>query len=252
MTVQNVYDTIQSIAPFESQMGFDNAGLLIGSDFQNVTKVGVVLDVTPAIIDQAINQGVDCIVSHHPIIFSGMHSISAQSSVYRAIRNGIAVISAHTNLDAAIGGVNDILASELKLSNVAPLGLPDEPTPAMGRIGILPKVMTDREFAVFVHERLHTRVKYVPTNKTIERVAVCGGSGADFVDVAMSAGAQALVTAEVKHHVFLAAKEAGFMLVDAGHFETEQPTIVPLCQKLSHMLSVPVVVLEQSSPVLYV
>ncbi len=252
MTVKNVYEALQSIAPFETQMGFDNAGLLIGSNSQSVTKVGVVLDVTPSVIADAIEQGVDCIVSHHPIIFSALKSIPEPSVVYRAIRNDIAVISAHTNLDAAIGGVNDILTSKLKLIDVVPLGLSHESIPPMGRIGNLPKAMTDREFAVFVNEVLQTRVKYVPTNKSIERVAVCGGAGADFFDAAMVAGAQALVTAEVKHHVFLAAKEADFMLIDAGHYETEQPVIEPLCQKLSRIISVPVVVLEQSSPNRYI
>ncbi len=251
MIVNDVVQVLEQIAPFDTQMSFDNAGLLIGSQQQKVHKIGVVLDVTTSSVSQAVEQSVDCIVSHHPIIFAGLKSISENHPVYQAIRYGIAVISAHTNLDAAVGGVNDVLADVLKLQQVERLALPDEPTPPMGRVGLLPKEMSSKEFAAFVGNQLHTHVKYVPTSKTICKVAVCGGSGADFIIPALSAGADALVTAEVKHHQLLEASALDFMVVDAGHYETEQVIIAPLCDKLSQVSSVPVVCLEQPSPTLY-
>lgn len=251
MKVIDVMSVIQNFAPFESQMGFDNAGLLIGSHHQEVRKIGVVLDVTPEAVLQAVSLGVDCIVSHHPIIFSGLKAIACDSAVYLAIQNEIAVISAHTNLDAAVGGVNDVLASVLQLQHVTHLGLPNEPTPPMGRVGDLQQPMSDKNFAAFVEKQLNTKVKYVPTSKTISRVAVCGGAGADFMVPAMSVGADALVTSEIKHHLLWEASHADFMLVDAGHYETEQVIVKPLADLLANELSLGVVVLDQPSPVRY-
>ena len=251
MKVSDVINVIQNFAPFESQMGFDNAGLLIGSAHQKVHKIGVVLDVTPEAVEQAVLLGADCIVSHHPIIFSGLKSIPCDSAVYLAVRHGVSVVSAHTNLDAAVGGVNDALASTLGLTEVTALALPNEPTPPLGRMGVLSQPMTDAQFAAFVGNRLNTRVKYVPTPKIIRRVAVCGGAGADFMVPAMVAEADALVTSEIKHHLLWEASHADFMLVDAGHYETEQVVIKPLSELLAQKLSVEVTVLEQSSPVRY-
>lgn len=251
MTVNHVFEALNTLAPFHTQMGFDNAGILIGSACQKVTKVGVALDVTLDVLNQAIEQGVDCVVSHHPIIFSGLKAIPTESVVYRAIQHSIAVISAHTNLDAAQGGVNDCLAQQLGLCDIEPIGLPDEPTPAMGRVGMLSGPMTADDFAKLVGEQLNTRAKYVSASRMIQKIVVCGGAGADFLEPAMLAKADALVTAEVKHHQFLMAAEADFMLVDAGHFETEQVVLRPLCDYLNRELSCPVALLHQASPTSY-
>lgn len=251
MTVKEVYDALQTVAPFETQLDFDNAGLLIGSFHQPVTGIGVVLDVTPQAIGQAQQRGLDCIVSHHPIIFSGLKAIPTESPVYQAIRAGLAVISAHTNLDAAAGGVNDALAAALGLEAVQPLGLPGDRTPPMGRIGRLSAGMDSYGFAAYVSEKLHTRAKYVPADRPIDTVAVCGGAGEAFIQPAAAAGADALVTADVKHHNLLLARSLGLMVVDAGHFETEQVVIAPLAARLAEATHLPVEVLEQLSPVNY-
>ncbi len=258
MKVADVYNAIHQMAPFDTQMGFDNAGLLIGSMEQSVHKIGVVLDVTPAVLAQAVEQGIDCLVSHHPIIFSAIKSIEENSVVYQAIANRIAVISAHTNLDAAVGGVNDVLCHCLELTDVEGLAIPGEPTPPMGRMGTLPKAMSGEEFARFVNCQLHTRVKYVPVEKPIRKIAVCGGSGSDFMLLALQAGADALVTSEIKHHQFLQAQSLGFMMMDAGHFETENPVVEHLYDYLCNQLlgqknepAVAISVLNQESPVVY-
>lgn len=251
MTVQDVYDVLQGIAPFETQMDFDNAGLLVGSPWQTVTKIGVVLDVTDEAVDFALQEGIDCIVSHHPVIFSGVQSIPANSVLYRLIGAGISVISAHTNLDAAKGGVNDRLADALELEQVCPLGVPGETTPPMARVGVLPKAKTCRELADHINRKLKTRSKYVNTDREITTVALCGGAGADFLHPAVLAGADALITADVKHHLWWEAKKAGLMLVDAGHFETEQVVVEPLCELLQKQLDCPVIVIPQESPVCY-
>ncbi|MBR4868462.1 MAG: Nif3-like dinuclear metal center hexameric protein, partial [Clostridia bacterium] len=237
MIVKDVFQILDQIAPFDTQMGFDNAGLLIGSMEKAIHRIGVVLDVTNDTLEQAIEQGVDCIVSHHPIIFSALQSIEESSVVYRAIANGITVISAHTNLDAARGGVNDVLCARLGLNGVEALAIPGETTPALGRIGFLPESMSAESFAQFLNQQLNTRVKYVSVNTPIHKVAVCGGSGADFMLLARSAGANALVTSEVKHHQFLEAQSLAFMMVDAGHFETENPVVEPLFNYLKQKCS---------------
>ncbi len=251
MTVQTVFEILNQIAPFDTQMGFDNAGILIGSKNKEIKKIGVVLDVTHQAIDYAVQQGFNLIISHHPVIFGGLKSIDGDSVVYRLIKEDIAVISAHTNLDAASRGVNQTLAEVLELGNIEPLGLPGEPTPPMGRIGVLPKETTCEEFAERINQKLNTRVKFVNTGKPIAKVAVCGGAGEDFIVPAITAGADALVTADVKHHNFLLAKSLNLALMDAGHFETEQVVVPALCKQLEELVEVPVVVIPQSSPVEY-
>lgn len=252
MIVQDVVDLLQQAAPFETQLSFDNAGLLIGSPWQQVAKVGVVLDVTASVLEWAKIEKVDLLVCHHPLIFHGIKQIAADSVVYQAIQQGVAVLAVHTNLDAAAGGVNDALASALELKHVQPLALPEEPAaPPMGRIGCLTQSMAEDAFAAYVKDKLHTHVKYVPVGRPVQRVAVCGGAGEDFILPAVSAGAQALVTAEVKHHNLLTAASLSFMVIDAGHFETEQVVIAPLVQLLQSRLSVSVLAAPQQSPVLY-
>ncbi len=252
MTVQTVFEILNQIAPFDTQMGFDNAGVLIGSKKKEVRKIGVVLDVTHEAVEYAAQQGIDLIVSHHPVIFSGLKAIDGDSVIYRLIKENIGVISAHTNLDAAENGVNQILAQTLELTDIQPLGLPAEPTPPMGRMGTLKQPMPCQTFAELVNQKLNTRVKFVNTGKLISNVAVCGGAGEDFIVPALQAGADALVTADVKHHNFLLANSLGLALIDAGHFETEQVVVPALCKQLEGLVDVPVVVIPQVSPVEYI
>lgn len=252
MTVQTVFEILNQIAPFDTQMGFDNAGVLIGSKKKEVRKIGVVLDVTDEAIDYAVEQGIDLIVSHHPVIFSGLKSIDGDSTVYRLIKENIGVISAHTNLDAAANGVNQILAQTMEFVDIQPLGLPGETTPPMGRMGTLKQPIPCQAFAEQVNKKLNTRVKFVNTGRMISKVAVCGGAGEDFIVPALQAGADALVTADVKHHNFLLAKSLGLSLMDAGHFETEQVVVPALCKQLEGLVEVPVAVIPQVSPVEYV
>ena len=251
MTIQTVFDQINQLAPFQTQMGFDNAGILIGSPQKSVTKIGVVLDVTMEAVEYAASHGIDLIVSHHPVIFTGLKSIDGDSVVYRLIQKNIGVISAHTNLDAAEQGVNQVLAQTLELTQVEPLALPGEVTPPMGRVGTLPKAMDCQTFAQYVNQKLGTRVKFVNTGKPVSKVAVCGGAGEDFILPALAVGADALVTADVKHHNFLLAASLKIALMDAGHFETER-VIVPVLQEcLAKQLEIPVVEIPQTSPVEY-
>lgn len=217
MTVQQVYEAIHAVADFSLQMSFDNAGLLVGDPNATVTGAVLALDVTGHVIDEAVAQKANLIVTHHPVIFHPMKHVTADTLVYRLIREGISVICAHTNLDIAPGGVNDVLAQKLELQQVTAL-----PPENLLRVGMLRRGMTPPELAYFVKQKLDLpALRYCDGGVAVERVAVCGGSGGSELDAAIAAGCQAYVTGDVKHDGMLEAARRGITLIDAGHFGTE-------------------------------
>lgn len=238
MLVQDIYNFIDELAPFSYAMSFDNSGLLLGDRQNPVKKILVTLDCTFPAVEKAIEEGADLIVAHHPVIFDPIKNVLAGSVVHKALTAGISVICAHTNLDLARGGVNDCLAKALGLGCLEGLSpIPcrrggEEVTEYLGRISFLKEAMTPDDFAAYVKEKLSASVRYAAGSRPVQRVAVCGGSGADCLEDAIAAGADALVTSEVKHHIFLQAQQAGITLVDAGHFHTEDVVIEPLAERL--------------------
>lgn len=252
MKVIDIYNFLDSIAPFNTALPFDNAGLLVGEGQKEVKKIGVILDVTPEAVDFAAQNGIDLIISHHPVIFNPLKRLQTDSVPYLLAKYDIAVISAHTNLDAAKGGVNDALAKALELENIAPLAENDGGDfPPMGRTGTLKRPMSDRDFAIFVAEKLATKAKTVLSGKEIAKVALCGGAGEDFITPALKAGADALVTADVKHHNLLLAKSLGLCLIDAGHFETENVVVPILAEKLAAFSATETIIIPQSPPAVW-
>jgi dinuclear metal center YbgI/SA1388 family protein len=234
-TVGDFYDAIDSLAAFGTAESSDNAGLLVGSRQLPVSGALVALDATTEAIKEARELGANLIVTHHPVIFSGVRQIEAESVLYRLIAAGISAISAHTNLDAAQGGVNDILCGLLGLENVRPLE--SAIYPGLARVGELPAPMSARELAEHARSVIGVPVvKYTDCAQAIKTVAVCGGAGADLMPEAKAAEAGALVTAVVKHHQLVAAKGAGFALMDAGHYATEAAMIGPFAERLAAML----------------
>ncbi len=225
MTVADIYKFIDTLAPFSTAEDFDNVGLLVGDGTQSVTHVVVALDCTPEVLAFAAGQGAQLVVTHHPVIFDPLKSIDTQSVVYKAIAGGVAVLSAHTNLDFAPGGVCDTLAGALGLTNVQAhhSGL------RVGRIDPMPP----RKFAAWVKNQLGcTAVRFVPGKTTVQQVAVCSGSGGSLLPQALELGVDAYVCGDLKHSAFLEASARGLTLVDAGHFETERVIIPVLRQKL--------------------
>lgn len=252
MKVIDIYNFLDSIAPFNTALPFDNAGLLVGEGQKEVKKIGVILDVTPEAVDFAQKHDIDLIVSHHPVIFNPLKRLQTDSVPYLLAKHDIAVISAHTNLDAARGGVNDALAKALELENIAPLAENDGGDfPPMGRTGTLKRPMSDRDFAIFVAEKLSTKAKTVLSGKEIAKVALCGGAGEDFITPALKAGADALVTADVKHHNLLLAGSLGLCLIDAGHFETENVVVPILAEKLAAFSATETIIIPQSPPAVW-
>lgn len=229
-TVTYIYDAIDRLAPFWLTMDFDNTGILIGDRNREVSCALLALDCTPAVVEQARQLGAQLIITHHPVIFHPLKRVNEDAVVYQLIRSDIAVISAHTNLDIAQGGVNDALASAIGLRDCRGLELLNEQTGAwLGRIGTLPEPLSPEAFAAHVKSCLNAAsVKFAAAPRAIHTVALCSGSGADCLDAAISAGADALLTSEVKQHEYLAAAAAGISIFDAGHFDTEDIVIEPL------------------------
>lgn len=257
MKVIDIYDMLDDWAPFASQVRdhrmTDNAGLLIGDPQETISGVTVCLDITAEVVRQAVQNDCNLIVSHHPVIFSPMKTLPAGSVPYLLAQNGISAICAHTNLDAAAGGVNDTLAGALGLNEVVPLAEYADEQPPMARVGHLKNEYSAAELAAFVKDTLGCgMVRYTPAAGGIRRLALCGGSGADYLIAAKHAGAQALLTGEAKHHELLLARELDICLMDAGHFCTEHLIVNEIVKKLSARFgSVRVNAAKESEPALY-
>lgn len=234
-TVFDLYSTIDQFAPFSLSMDFDNTGILVGDRHQAVSKVLLALDCTMDVVNYAKEIGAQLIITHHPVIFHPIKRVNEDSVVYHLIRSQIAVISAHTNLDIAEGGVNDVLAQAIGLQNISGLELLDPAAQSyLGRIGTLSNSISASEFAALVKESLHARsVKFADAGNKIQKVALCSGSGADCLESALAVGADALLTSEVKQHEYLNAAAAGISIFDAGHFDTEDIVIETLKEKLA-------------------
>ena len=229
MTVNDVYTFLNEKYEFSLAKPYDNVGHLVGSLDSMVSGIVVCLDCTDEAIYQAVAEGANLIVTHHPVIFDPLKSVTDESIIYRLIRNDISVISAHTNLDQADGGVNDALCDAVCLKNV------EKVTDSEGyiyRIGELEEGHTADEFASYVSQKLCARVKYVGENTFIKRVAVCSGSGGSMLSDVAKQGVDAYLTADIKHSVFLQANCLGLTLLDAGHFNTEDVVVKPLADAL--------------------
>ncbi len=225
-TVGDVYHWLDSIAPFETAEGFDNAGLLIGSRKSPVSRVVFTLDLSESVVDEAVRTEAELIITHHPIIFSPLRRIDYDTPFGRMLIKltgaNISVISAHTNWDKAPGGVGDSLAALLGLCDVTSL---DDYV----RLGTLPKPLSAEAFSKAVTAALGFAPRCYPGHdRLISRVAVAGGSYGEGYMAALEAGADAFLSGEVKHHEVLDAVARGLTICDGGHHATEQPAMPAL------------------------
>jgi dinuclear metal center YbgI/SA1388 family protein len=229
----DIYNKLQEWCPTSSMCEGDNAGFLVGNKLDTTTKVLVCLDITTPIIDRAIEIGANLIVTHHPIIWAPLKNVTDSSRVYKLIKNGISVISCHTNLDMAKGGVNDTLAKALCLKNIKPLY--NDEIGFNSAFGELENEQTVEEFTQFVKQKLNTNLRYCKGKTKIKKVAVCGGAGSDMLVPALLNNCDALVTADLKHSMFITAFEKGITLIDAGHYHTENIIIKPLADYIASL-----------------
>ena len=224
--VSDVIAAIEAVAPLRYQDEWDNSGLQVGFCQDEVKGVLVCLDVTEEIVDEAIRKGCNMIVSHHPLLFHSLKQVSdstyQQRCVAKAIKEGIAIYSAHTSLDNAPGGVNFKIAELIGLQDLR--WLEPKPECGSGLIGSLPAPEQPEAFL----ERLQNTFKVKalrhsePGSKPISKVAVCGGAGAFLMGKAIQEGADCFVTGEFHYHDYFDTE--GMMLVELGHYQSEQFT----------------------------
>lgn len=239
-TVNDILVYLETLAPRSMKMDWDNVGLLCGSRSQEVKKILVALDPFESVCREAAQYGADLLVTHHPLIFQPAKSVTDEDGVGRAIlqlvRSGISAINAHTNLDCAPGGVNDVLAAKVGLSNVqvlSPSGVDEEGHPwGLIRSGEVEPIPLE-QFLGQVKEALGCEgLRYASSGKSVCKVAVGGGACAGSLWEVAHAGCDTFVTADVRYNQFWDAQELGVNLIDAGHFHTENPVVAVLAAKL--------------------
>ena len=228
-TAADIESLVGGIAPFELAEEWDNVGLLVGRREREVTRVLTALDLTPAVIEEAKALGAQAIVTHHPIMFSARKRMTDEDYEGRLmldlIEAGMAHVAAHTNLDAAPGGVNDTLMAAMGAQNVIGEGCV--------RAGDLPKGTTLGMLAARARAKLHAAVRvYGAEDTVVERLGCCSGAGSSAIGEAAALGADCFITGEVKHNMALEAMAAGVCMLEAGHFETENP----VCEVLANTL----------------
>ena len=229
MKLKEIINLIEKWAPLELAEDFDNVGLILGDENVEVKKALITLDTLENVVDEAVENKCDLIISFHPIIFDGLKKITNKTYVKRviskSIKNNINIYAIHTNLDNHPKGVNFQISKYLNLNNTKILIPKIDCKGGMGMIGELQKPATEKEFLNYVKGIMKTSLIKHSTflNKKIKKVAVLGGSGSFAIEEAIKAGADCFITADLKYHDYFRA-ENKILLLDIGHYESEQYT----------------------------
>lgn len=228
MTFHDLYKKLSQLYPESLRCEWDNDGIMCADTLNDkVSNVLIALDVTDSAIDYAIENGFDVIISHHPLVFHSQNAINpehfVQNKLIKLIKNGIKVMSFHTRLDAAEGGVNDTLCNLIGLENVK-----NDPLDPIGRIGDLFEEMDITVFAEEVKLELEAPCVTYCGNNIVSKVYVVGGDGKDYISRAIEMGADTLLTGQASYNSILDACEMGLNVVEAGHFYTENPVCVSI------------------------
>ncbi len=232
-TIAEIMNFTETFAPLNSAMDFDNCGLLVGDRSTQVSKILVCLDITPEVVKEALQKQAQLVISHHPVIFNGLKSISSQSVPYMLIQNSLSALCLHTNLDLSVDfGVNTCLAETLQLKDTE--YFMDKDREICLAIGKTSHSFTEKAFAEHTKKCLNCRgLRFTTTGNIINTVAVSSGSGGGEIYLAKEKGADLLVTGEIKHNQILDANKIGISIVDAGHFKTENVVVAPLAKRLA-------------------
>ena len=232
MKIKEVLCALEQFAPLPLQESWDNAGLQIGLTEAEVSGVLLCLDVTESIVDEAVQKGCNLVVSHHPLLFRGLKQISDQTYVQRtvlkAIKNDICVVSMHTNMDNARGGVNFKIAERLGLSDIR-FGTAteevQEPQSGSWVMGTLAEPMEAHNFIMHVKQSLEAKSAMCNEllHRPIRKVAICGGAGDFLLDEVIGKGADAFLTGEMHYHQYFG-HEQHIQICVVGHYESEHFT----------------------------
>lgn len=238
--VRNFIELLETVAPATLAESWDNPGLQVGISTAPVRRVLAALDPSLATVRAALKHKAQILFTHHPLIFHPMSVVEGDAFpgnvICAALKGGVSIVSAHTNLDAAQGGINDMLAELLGLENVSVLSPVGESNQiGLGRIGNLPQPVPLSRFARKVSQILGTgTLKRVGDKcRQIHSVAVVGGSGGSMVNAAHEKGADLLLTGDVGHHAALEAATLGLALLDGGHFATEKAAFTAFVRNLA-------------------
>ena len=258
MTIKNVSDYIEKIAPLNQSEDFDNVGLLIGNEMTEVKGVLVTLDTLEETVDEAIRMNCNLIVSFHPIIFDGLKKINGNSYVekvvLKAIQNNIAIYATHTALDNSNVGVSAKMCEVLGLKNYNILIPKEDENIGMGMIGDLPEPMQEEDFLKFTKKTFKTNwIRFSSKiGKSVKKIAVLGGSGSFAISNAIQKKADVYISADFKYHDFFKA-EGKILLIDVGHYESEQFTKNLLVEYLTKKFTSFAIILSEKStnPIYY-
>lgn len=241
MTVGEVLEYLNELAPLDTAESYDNVGLLVGGASTEVTGVCCCVDITHAVINEAAEKGANLIVSHHPVIFEGLKNIPMWNPVVELIQKNIAAIAMHTNFDVAENGVNETLTELLEFESSGYLD------GKYGTICDMPLFFTPKALAEHCKAKLDLAcVKYGAKDadrKSLSRVAVCCGGGVDrnIMSLARENNVDAIISGDIKHNFWIEAENCGITLIDAGHFGTEKAAAHSLAKLITlHFSEVPI------------
>ncbi len=241
--VKDFYGYLNSIAPFETQEDWDNSGMLVGDMDAEVKKVAVVLDITHEEIKKAKAIGADLIISHHPVIFNPIKSVTRGSVPYELVASSINALCCHTPLDIADGGTNDSLAKLLGIE----VTRTEDPILRLGTV----EPTTAENLAGKIAKTLNTKVRYADAGKTIKKIAICTGAGCSLIEAAGEI--DAFITGDASHHNFLDCIQAGITLIAAGHYETEIVVVPVLVKKLQAQFpDIEIIDIKQENPIKFI
>lgn len=228
MKINKLTDWLEEKYPADAAENWDNVGLLVGDDTQEVSHVFLALDLTEETLEEAVHAGADLIVTHHPMIFNGIKKINNHSftgkRILELVKKGISYYAMHTNFDVL--GMASLSAEYLNMVDTEVLSVTGEVdgiVQGFGRVGRLPREMTLRECALYVKEvlKLHDVKVYGDLSMRVEKAAICTGAGKSMISEAVKSGAQVYITGDIDHHTGIDTVAMGMALIDAGHYGTE-------------------------------
>ncbi len=250
MLVRDIYEFLDNFAPFDTAEDFDNCGLLIGDMNAKITKIGLALDITFDIIKKAVDNGINLIITHHPVIFEPVKRIVKPSIVMEIIENKISVISAHTNLDRCKNGVNDVLIPIYELMDI----INPEEFGGLCRIGTLKEDLSIKEYAAKIKENLGVQaIKFYDSGNKPKKVGFVSGSGSSLLPGIEKYGIDTFITGDIKQNTYVEAENKKLSLIEVGHFDSENIVFTSLRDEIKKIYKeADILILSEKNSVKYV